>query len=358
MSIQKTSLHDEHLSLNAKMAPFAGFDMPLQYSSVKEEVMAVRNSAGVFDVSHMGEFLVEGDDAIKFIDFIMTNDFQNAEMLKAVYSPLCRDNGTVIDDMICYKLGEKKVLICVNASNIQKDWEWINSKLGHFKVTLKNHSDNYSLLAVQGPQAEAILKNAGILGLQNFPYYSILETNFQDEHLIIARTGYTGEDGFEIFSSHQFAKKFWNELLAAGVKPCGLAARDVLRLEVCYPLYGHELNDEVTPLDAGLGWTVKLEKENFVGKAALSEYKPKYQLVKLSLEKGIPREGYAVLDSQNNVIGKVTSGTMSVITGKGIAMALVEKDKNPKDKKYLINIRATNYEANFHSKAFITGGHK
>lgn len=358
MSIQKTSLHEEHLALNAKMAPFAGFDMPLQYSSVKEEVIAVRKNAGVFDVSHMGEFLVEGEDAIKFVDFIMTNDFTNAEMLKAVYSPLCRDNGTVIDDMICYKLGEKKVLICVNASNIQKDWEWINSKKGTFQVTLKNQSDDYSLLALQGPDAEAIMKKAGILGDVPFPYYSILETNFQGEALIIARTGYTGEDGFEIFSSHAFAKKFWKELLNTGVKPCGLAARDVLRLEVCYPLYGHELNDEVTPLDAGLGWTVKMDKANFVGKEALSNYKAKYQLVRLSLEKGIPREGYAVLDSQNNIIGKVTSGTMSVVTGKGIAMALVEKEKNPKDKKYLINIRNQNYEANFHPKAFITGGHK
>lgn len=358
MSIQKTSLHEEHLALNAKMAPFAGFDMPLQYSSVKEEVLAVRKNAGVFDVSHMGEFLVEGEDAIKFVDYIMTNDFKNAEMLKAVYSPLCRDNGTVIDDMICYKLGEKRVLICVNASNIQKDWDWINSKKGSFSVVLKNQSDDYSLLALQGPESEDILKKAGILGNVDFPYYSILETNFQGEALIIARTGYTGEDGFEIFSSHAFAKKFWKELLSKGVKPCGLAARDVLRLEVCYPLYGHELSDEVTPLDAGLSWTVKMDKADFIGKAALADYKPKFQLVRLSLEKGIPREGYAVLDAQSNTIGKVTSGTMSVVTGKGIAMALVEKDKNPKDKKYLINIRNQNYEANFHPKAFITGGHK
>jgi len=358
MSIQKTSLHEEHLALNAKMAPFAGFDMPLQYSSVKEEVMIVRKNAGVFDVSHMGEFFVEGDDAISFVDFIMTNDFKNAEMLKAVYSPLCRDNGTVIDDMICYKLGEKKVLICVNASNIQKDWEWINTKVGQFKVKLTNKSDDYSLLAIQEPEAESIMKKAGILGNQEFPYYSILETDFQGEHLIIARTGYTGEDGFEVFSSHAFAKKFWKELLSTEVKPCGLASRDVLRLEVCYPLYGHELNDEVTPLDAGLGWTVKMDKADFVGKAALAEYKPKYQLVRLSLEKGIPREGYVVLDANNNTIGKVTSGTMSVVTGKGIAMALVEKDKNPKDKKYQINIRNQNYEATFHPKAFITGGHK
>lgn len=358
MSIQKTSLHEAHLVLKAKMAPFAGFDMPLQYTSVKEEVLAVRNEAGVFDVSHMGEFLVTGPDAVNFVDYIMTNDFKNAEVKKAVYSPLCRDNGTVIDDLIAYKLAEDRILICVNASNIDKDWNWISSKTKNFKIDLKNLSDDYSLLAIQGPKAEPILKSLGILGNSDFPYYSILETAHEGEKLIIARTGYTGEDGFEVFSSHNFAKKFWNRLLNLGVKPCGLASRDVLRLEVCYPLYGHELTDEVTPLDAGLAWTVKLEKDNFIGKAALAEYKPRFQLVKLSLEKGIPREGYAILDSNNNTIGKVTSGTMSVVTGKGIAMALVEKDKNPKDKKYLINIRAANYEANYHSKAFITGGHK
>lgn len=358
MTIQKTSLHEEHISLNAKMAPFAGFDMPLQYSSVKEEVLAVRNHAGVFDVSHMGEFLVEGAEAISFVDFIITNDFKNAEYLKAVYSPLCRDNGTVIDDLIAYKLAEDRVLICVNASNIQKDWEWISSKISHFKCTIKNQSDDYSLLALQGPEADKILRELGILKITEFPYYSILETTYEGDKLIIARTGYTGEDGFEVFSSHTFAKSFWKKLLSVGVKPCGLAARDVLRLEVCYPLYGHELNDEVTPLDAGLAWTVKLAKEAFVGKSALSEYQPRFQLVKLSLERGIPREGYDVLDASGTPIGKVTSGTMSVVTGKGIAMALIQKDKNPKDKKYLINIRNTNYEAHFHTKAFITGGHK
>jgi aminomethyltransferase len=358
VSIQKTSLHEEHLRLNAKMAPFAGFDMPLQYTSVKEEVLAVRNNAGVFDVSHMGEFMVEGIDAINFVDFIMTNDFKNAEMLKAVYSPLCREDGTVIDDMICYKLSKDRVLICVNASNIEKDWNWIQSKISHYKITLKNQSDHFSLIALQGPEAEVVMQNLGLLGFQSFPYFSILETTFNGEKLIIARTGYTGEDGFEIFSSHAFAIYFWKELVNRGVKPCGLAARDVLRLEVCYPLYGHELNDEITPLDAGLSWTVNLEKDNFLGKGSLSTYKAKYQLVKLSLDRGIPREGYSVLDHGQNVIGKVTSGTMSVVTGKGIALALIEKEKNPKDKKYLINIRNTNYEATYHSKAFINGGHK
>ncbi len=358
MSIQKTSLYEEHLSLNAKMAPFAGFDMPLQYTSVKEEVLAVRKNAGVFDVSHMGEFLVTGPEAIAFVDYIVTNDFQNAEMKKAVYSPLCRENGTVIDDLIAYKLTEDRVLICVNASNIEKDWNWISTQASAFKCNIENQSSDYSLLAIQGPESEKIIRNLGILTIADFPYYSITETNFQGQKLIIARTGYTGEDGFEIFTSHTFAKQLWKQFLDSGVKPCGLAARDVLRLEVCYPLYGHELTDEVTPLDSGLAWTVKMTKNKFIGKDALAIYKPRYQLVKLSLEKGIPREGYSVLDINNNTIGKVTSGTMSVCTGKGIAMALIEKDKIPTDKKYLINIRNTNYEANFHAKAFITGGHK
>ena len=358
MSLLKTSLHEEHIALNAKMAPFAGFDMPLQYTSVKEEVMAVREHAGVFDVSHMGEFFVHGPDAVKFVDHIVTNDFTNAEMLKAVYSPLCRENGTVIDDLIAYKLAADRVLICVNASNIEKDWNWINSKTSNFDIKLSNLSNEFSLLALQGPKSELILRDFGIKLPEVFPYYSILETTHEGEKIIVARTGYTGEDGFEVFSSDDYAKKLWQKLIFNGVKPCGLAARDVLRVEVCYPLYGHEINDELTPLDAGLGWTVKLAKINFIGKEALEAYKPKYQLVKLSLERGIPREGYDVLNIEGQKVGTVTSGTMSVVTGKGIALALIEKSKVPADKKYFINIRTTNYEANFHSKAFVTGGHK
>lgn len=358
MSLLKTSLHEAHISLNAKMAPFAGYDMPLQYSSVKEEVLVVRQSAGVFDVSHMGEFFVEGPEAVAFVDFLITNDFQNAEMKKAVYSPLCREDGTVIDDLIAYKLNAEKVLICVNASNIKKDWDWINSQLSTFNCKLVNHSEEYSLLALQGPKAESLLRELEFNLPSDFPYYSIAELTHAGEEIIIARTGYTGEDGFEIFSGHHFAIKLWNDLLAKGVKPCGLASRDVLRVEVCYPLYGHEINDNLTPLDAGLSWTVKLSKSNFIGKSALLELKPKFQLVKLSLDRGIPREGYEILNSTGETVGHVTSGTMSVVTGKGIALALIEKSKIPNDKKYSINIRNTKYEANLHSKAFVTGGHK
>ncbi|RLA60407.1 MAG: glycine cleavage system aminomethyltransferase GcvT [Epsilonproteobacteria bacterium] len=356
--MKKTSLHQKHIDLNAKMAPFAGFDMPLQYTSVKEEALAVRNNAGVFDVSHMGEFFVEGKDALKFVDFIITNEFISAPMNKAIYSPLCREDGTVIDDLIAYKLAADRVLICVNASNIEKDFEWISTQASKFDINLTDRSDDYSLLALQGPKSAEILAKIGPLKDSSVPYYSVNESEFMNEKIILARTGYTGEDGFEIFCSHKIADFVWDELMKEGVTPCGLVARDVLRLEVCYPLYGHELNDQLTPLDSGLKWTVKMNKETFLGKGALNDYSPKYRLIKLSLDRGIPREGYPVLDGNENPIGKITSGTMSVTTGKGIALALVEKEKFPADKELFITIRNKNYKANYHTKPFITGGHK
>lgn len=353
-----TSLHEEHIKLGAKMAEFAGYDMPIQYSSVKNETIAVRNSVGVFDVSHMGEFFVTGPDAFKFVDFIITNDFLNAEIGKAVYSPLCRDNGTIIDDLIAYKLSQNKVLICVNASNIQKDWNWISSKTDGFDITLTNKSEDYSLLAVQGPKTEEILKSLSIRGISEAEYYSAFESEYKNSPVILARTGYTGEDGFEIFASHETIKELWSSLLAAGVTPCGLAARDVLRLEVCYPLYGHELNDDITPLDAGLKWTTKLDKPNFISKQTLETHKPKYQLVKLVVDKFIPREGYEILNEKEEIIGKVTSGTMSVTIEKGICLGLVEKSKFPENKIFKIQIRKNIVDAVYTTKAFVNGGHK
>ncbi|OUR92836.1 hypothetical protein A9Q84_20190 [Halobacteriovorax marinus] len=359
MSLLKTSLHQIHVDLKAKMAPFAGFDMPLQYSSVKEESKAVRSNVGVFDVSHMGEFFVTGPDAIKFVDYLITNDFAGAELQKAVYSPLCREDGTTIDDLIAYKLETERVLICVNASNIVKDWNWISSKTKGFNIELTNESSNYSLLAVQGPKVEEIFKAIELINDEDgLVYYSAKELTKMGEKVILARTGYTGEDGFEVFCSHEMAKTLWSKLLEKGAVPCGLAARDVLRLEVCYPLYGHELNDTLTPLDAALKWTVKTQKDNFIGKEALTGLTSSKRLVKLSLDKGIPREGYNILNMQDEVIGVVTSGTMSVETGKGIALGLVDRNKFPENKLFKINIRKNNIEANYHTKAFITGGHK
>lgn len=354
----KTSLHQEHQDLKAKMAPFAGFDMPLQYSSVKKESLAVRKSAGVFDVSHMGEFFVRGKDAVHFVDYLVTNDFKGVGIGKAVYSPLCRENGTVIDDLIAYKLSAEEVLICVNAANIEKDWSWISSHKGSFDCQLTNESDQYSLLALQGPESVRILKDLEIFPSEDFSYYSAKRVETPRGPFILARTGYTGEDGFEIFGGHEDVKKLWPELLKAGALPCGLAARDVLRLEVAYPLYGHELTDEITPLDSGLKWTVKLDKEDFIGKKTLENHQPKFRLAKLSLDKGIPREGYEVLNEQGETIGQITSGTMSVTLSKGIGIALIEKEKFPKDKVFNIKVRANTIPANYHAKAFVVGGHK
>ena len=212
--MKKTSLYQKHVDLKAKMVDFAGFAMPIQYTSVKKEALAVRNKAGVFDVSHMGEFIVEGNDAIKFVDFLITNDFVNTPMNKAVYSPLCRENGTVIDDLIAYKIHQDRILICVNASNIEKDFDWISSQTSHFDITLDNRSDYYSLLALQGPESEKLLTRMGILKDPALPYYAAIETTFMNERIILARTGYTGEDGFEIFCSTKVASLVCEELIS------------------------------------------------------------------------------------------------------------------------------------------------
>ena len=353
----RTNLYDEHVKLGGKIVPFAGWEMPVQYTSVKDEALAVRNSVGVFDVSHMGEFFIEGKDAEAFADYLVTNDILNAPTGKAVYSPLCRENGTVVDDLIVYKIAPGRVMICVNASNIEKDFDWMKTKKTGFDCSFTNLSHVFSLLALQGPKAFETLKSF-VNELPDLEYYSVFETSIGSHPVILARTGYTGEDGFEIFGHHQTIKDLWKNLMAVGVTPCGLAARDVLRLEVCYPLYGHELNDEVNPYDAGLGWTVKPQKIKFIGKDTLASKPAKYKLVKLLLEKGIPREGYAVLNAKNEVIGQVTSGTMSVVLNKGICLARIQIDKAPTDEVFSIDIRNKAYPAQLVKKPFVTGGHK
>jgi aminomethyltransferase len=305
----------------------------------------------------MGEFFIDGKDAEAFADYLVTNDILSAPQGKAIYSPLCRENGTVVDDLIVYKIAPGRVMICVNASNIDKDFEWMKTKKTGFDCTFTNLSNIFSLLALQGPKAYETLKSF-VNELPDLEYYSVFETSIGSNPVILARTGYTGEDGFEIFGHHQTIKDLWANLMKAGVTPCGLAARDVLRLEVCYPLYGHELNDEVNPYDAGLGWTVKNQKTKFIGKDVLQSKPAKYKLVKLQLEKGIPREGYPILNSQNEVIGQVTSGTMSVVLNKGICLARIQIDKAPSDEVFLVDIRNKAYPAQLVKKPFVTGGHK
>jgi aminomethyltransferase len=358
--MKQTSLHAAHLELNARMVPFAGWEMPIQYSNLKQEVLAVRNEVGVFDVSHMGEIFVKGPEASLFVDQLITNDFQNVEDGKAVYSPLCRENGTIIDDLISYKITNEFVLICINASNIEKDINWIQKKhkeLG-FNCDLINKSEDYSLLAIQGPKAFKVLRKMSLTSqLVDAAYYSVQVLEDGDTPVIAARTGYTGEDGFEIFAKHDQIQDLWSQLINVGVTPCGLGARDVLRLEVCYPLYGNELNDEVTPLDSALKWTVKLNKNSFIGKETLESYEAQYQLIKLTLDKGIPRTGYKIIQN-DEMIGEVTSGTMSVVLSKGIALARVSKKSYQKDQEVFVDIRGKYYSANKETKPFVSGGHK
>jgi aminomethyltransferase len=352
MSLNKTSLHQEHLNLKAKMAPFAGWDMPIQYTSVKGEVEAVRKSCGMFDVSHMGEFWVEGKECQEFIDHVITNEFKNLPQGKAVYSPLCDDSGQIIDDLIVYKTALNKCLICVNASNIEKDFTWLAIKAKQFDVKITNNSLEYSLIALQGP--ESVKHLSQLLSFNHdLPYYGVQVIG----DVVLARTGYTGEDGFEIFANHSTIKQLWQNLQKMGVTPCGLAARDVLRLEVGYPLYGQDLNQTLTPLDCGLKWTVKMDKIDFIGKNALKNYAPKYKLIKLSMDKGVPRPGYKVY-CNNELVGEVTSGTHSVVLDKGIAMALIRPDVKLEGKVLTVEIRNNQFEASYQTKAFVNGGHK
>lgn len=352
MSLE-TKLNKFHKDLGAKMGDFAGYDMPLQYSSPQEEVAAVRNGAGVFDVSHMGEFFVTGKQAVEFVDSMLPNDFAKLPLNKAMYSPLCHENGGIVDDLIAYKLADEKVMICVNAANIQKDFEYFQKFAGNFECKLADHSDQYSLLAIQGPKSLEVIHTL-YPDSASVEKFGLLVLNQDDNNpIILARTGYTGEDGFEVFVPHSEIETLWDNLMQAKVVPCGLVARDVLRLEACYPLYGHELNDELSPLETGLKWTVKMDKANFVGKAALESRENKHKQIKIYIEKGIPREGYKIFSSDEQEIGVVTSGTYSPTLKKGIAMGLIGAENKLAD-DYKIQVRKNLVDAKRIKKSFLS----
>ena len=353
-NLKKTSLYEDHLALKAKMGPYAGFSMPLQYSSVKEEALSVRSNVGVFDVSHMGEFFIHGPDAVEFVDYLMTNDFASAPINKAVYSPLCRPDGTVIDDVIAYKLQENEVMVCVNAANIEKDWQWFNQHIEKFNCELVDEGQNLSLLAIQGPKVDETLQKLGLKQAVELESFDVRKTRWLEHEVILAKTGYTGERGVEIFCSHQCAISLWRDLLSLGVTPCGLVARDLLRIEACYPLYGHEIDDTTTPLDSALKWSVKLDKKDFIGKKFLSTYTPKLKLIKISLEKGIPRAGHA-LYLGDQCVGKITSGTMSVVKNKGVAMAHIEKSVDDNHQSFEVEMRGRKYQATRQKNSFLKG---
>lgn len=329
-------LHNFHAEQGARFVNFGGWNMPVQYTSILEEHKAVRTTAGLFDVSHMGEFHVHGLDAAIFLDRLVVNAVRKAPVGKAIYSPMCMSDGGVVDDLIIYRTGDEDFLVCVNASNIEKDFGWFLKQAERWglEVEIEDHSDEYALLALQGPKAEAILTEMGLEGIKEIKRFWHALVNFSGEKVRICRTGYTGEDGFEIYSSPKAAEQLVKQMMLhgepLGLKLCGLGARDSLRLEAGLPLYGHELSDSITPLEASLDWTVKLNKDDFIGKNALTEQAESgipRRVLHFKLEgRRIAREGTPVENAEGEAIGKVLSGTLSPMINCPIGSAIVNSD--------------------------------
>ena len=345
--MKTTALNETHVALGAKMVPFAGYEMPVSYEGVNAEHETVRKGVGVFDVSHMGEFLIEGPKALELIQKVSSNDASKLTVGKAQYSCLPNETGGIVDDLIIYQVKEETYLLVVNASNIEKDWEHISKYNADIGAVMRNISDEFSLLAIQGPKAVEAMQSLSSVDLESIKFYNFVVADFAGiEHVIISATGYTGSGGFEIYCKNSEVKQVWDKVLEAGadfgIKPIGLAARDTLRLEMGYCLYGNDIDDTTSPLEAGLGWITKFTKA-FVNSEALAQEKeagPKRKLVAFELqERGIPRNGYAIMDATGNEIGNVTSGTMSPSLSKGIGLGYVPRELAKPDTEIQIQIR-------------------
>lgn len=351
MENKKTCLYDKHVALGALISPFGGFDMPIQYTNIIDEHQAVRQHCGVFDVSHMGEVLVSGKDAERYVNHVFTNDVRNMPNGKILYGMMCYEDGGVVDDLLVYKMADDKFFLVINAANIDKDWAWIQQQSKGFDITLDHQSDQYGELAIQGPDAEQVMEQ--VLGV---PCKELVFYTFKTiDGIMVSRTGYTGEDGFEIYAAPDAIRTYWDQLMAANIKPCGLGCRDTLRFEVGLPLYGDELSESITPIMAGLGIFVKLDKEEFIGKDALARQKaegaPK-KLVGIELhDKAIPRHGYAVI-KDGNIIGEVTTGYHSISTDKSVCMALIDSAYAALDTDVEIQIRKKTFPGTVCKKRF------
>ena len=350
--MKNTALTHIHESLGAKLVPFAGYNMPVQYEGVTVEHETVRNGVGVFDVSHMGEFLLSGPNALALIQKVTSNDASTLTIGRAQYSCLPNNQGGIVDDLIVYKIKDEQYLLVVNASNIEKDWNWISSH-NDLGVEMKNISEDYSLLAIQGPKAVDAMQSLTSINLSEIKYYHFEVADFAGiEHVIISATGYTGSGGFEIYCKNSEVEQIWKKVFEAGasfgIKPIGLAARDTLRLEMGFCLYGNDINDTTSPLEAGLGWITKFTKE-FTNSENLKKQKEEGVTKKLVgfelLERGIPRHDYEIVDADGNNIGIVTSGTMAPTVGKGIGMGYVKTEFAGVDSEIYIQIRNNKVKA-------------
>jgi aminomethyltransferase len=344
--MKKTALYNKHIELRAKMVPFAGYEMPVQYSGVNQEHINVRNNVGVFDVSHMGEFIVKGENALKLIQKISSNDASTLFPGRAQYSYLPNSEGGIVDDMLVYMIEENHYMLVVNASNIEKDWNWISIQ-NTMGAKLSNISENLSLIAVQGPKAVELLQNYTDLNLSAIKFYHFQKGTFAGYNdIIISATGYTGSGGFELYVPNSYAVEIWDLIFSSDSKynvlPAGLAARDTLRLEMGYCLYGNDINDQTSPISAGLSWVTKFNKE-FIGKDIIQNHKLQGTQIKLVafelLERGIPRKDYEIMNADGKLIGKVTSGTMGPSVKKPIGMGYVNSNFSNVGNSIFINIR-------------------
>ena len=343
----KTAFFQNHLDLGAKMVPYSGFSMPVSYSGLKEEHNAVRNDVGMFDVSHMGEFSVHGSDALEFLQYITSNDVSALFDGKIQYSCMPNGNGGIVDDLLVYRKSEDDYLLVVNAGNKEKDWNWVNSIAQEkgFDVVLEDQSDYWSLIALQGPNATKALStilDENSKSAEELLYYTFESANIQGHNCIVSATGYTGAGGYELYIPNEAASEIWNALIGVRVTPCGLGARDTLRMEMGFCLYGNDIDEETNPIEAGLGWIIKFNK-NFVDKDYLEKVKadgPKRKLVGLKIiDRGIPRKGYDVVNDKGEIVGIITSGTMSPTLGMGIGMAYLEKEFSKKGTLVKVQIR-------------------
>lgn len=344
MENKRTCLYDRHVALGALISPFGGFDMPIQYSSIVDEHQAVRNHCGVFDVSHMGEVVVTGPDAEKYVNHIFTNDIKDAPLHKIFYGMILYPDGGTVDDLLVYKMGDNNFFIVINAANIDKDVAWMLQNAEGFDVVIDNQSEYYGQVAVQGPEAERVVEEVLALPCSELTFYTTKTIDIDGETVVLSRTGYTGEDGFEIYGSHKFIQAQWDKLMESGrCKPCGLGCRDTLRFEVGLPLYGDELSADISPIMAGLGFFCKLDKEEFIGKEALADQKANgvaKKVVGIELkDKAIPRHGYTVLNAAGEPIGEITTGYHCISVDKSVAMALIDAAYAKLDTELKVQIR-------------------
>ncbi len=360
--IKKTCLYEEHVKLNAKIEEFAGFLMPILYTSIKDEHIAVREKVGMFDVSHMGEFVIKGKEATAFVDNIFTNSILDKENGTVTYGMMLYPNGTIVDDLLVYKVNNEEYFFVVNASNITKDYAWVVDQTENFDVTVKNLSEEYSEIAIQGPEAEAKVKELLGLDLSDLPFFNFKNAEYDKYQLLISRTGYTGEDGFEIYACAEAITELWQIFIKGGVVPCGLGSRDTLRFEAALPLYGHEISDEITPLEAGLKFFTKIDSESdFIGKTALLNQQAQgltRRVVGIELSKlGIPRAGYPIVKDGEEV-GFVTTGYLSITLDKPIAMAMIDQRFTKKDTEIEVKIRNKTIPGFVRDKKFLKKNYK